>query len=190
VQPANQYPLIPAQRRPLTPHPTHSKAFLKSITHRPQARRSRAPSRDRRPRTQHRAQTPPTPFIIHLRRHRLTPMQLIYHTSPINLWRGCRPSFGLNSIQSRKVISFSMLRRRHLIDFSMSSKFAIRLLFAMYPARVIELFVRWVQRVGIIGQGFSFDIIVVFVEIREADVFGGRSGGWSVTLTSLRNKIS
>jgi hypothetical protein len=67
----------------------------------------------------------------------------------------------------------------------MSSKFAVRLLFAMYPDRRIELFVRWVQRVGIIGQGFSFDIIVVFVEVREADVFSGRSGGWSVTLTSL-----
>jgi hypothetical protein len=31
-----------------------------------------------------------------------------------------------------------------LIDFSMSSKFAVRLLFAMYPDRRIELFVRWV----------------------------------------------
>jgi hypothetical protein len=181
----NQYSLIPAQRRPLTPHPRYSRAFLKSITHRPQARRSRAPPRDRRRRTQHRAQTTPTPLIIHLRRHRLTPMQLKHHTPPINLWRGCCPSFGLDSIQSRKVISFSILRRRHLIDFSMSSKFAVRLLFAIYPARGIELFVRWVQRVGIIGQGFSFDIIVVFVEVREADVFGGSNGGWSVTTTSL-----
>jgi len=166
--------------------------LLQSIAHGAQTRRSGAQARDggsRRHGTQRPgAQALPTPLVIHLSRRRLAAMQLVHDARTVDLRRGRRPPLRREPIDRGEVVAFPMLGRRHLEDLALCSQLAVGpVLGSVHAACRVELLVGGVWGVGVLVEGAVFGVFGV--EVREADVFGGGRGGWSLAARSAEEEV-